>query len=743
MSRIWAIFARDLRHVRNNTVALLIIMGLAIMPSLYAWFNIAGGWDPYGNTGQVKVALANSDEGLSQSLLPVHINVGERVVASLSGSDKVDYVVTSEDKALEGVRSGRYYAAVVVPEDFTQNLLSVFSSSPTHPALDFYVNEKRNAIAAIVTGKVSGSVQTMVNEGFTEAVTEAAADLFDELSGTLDDDSLLSLASSLNASLDGALSTLERSSDDVAAYRQVLTSIIDVMESSRQVLGTDSSSLEVASMLGDAAAGVRQFDEAVGTARQGASTALDAGRVAAQDLRAAVEDAFAQADGKVGQLADALTRVDARARERLADLQGLYDKVAGLEQLVDSLSRSLEAGGELADISYVRTVTLDLSDYRNRIQGAIDRVQALLDTGQQNMNDLQAARSGAAVSKDELLALADQAMADIDSVRASFEDRVSGSLGTVASSLDDAASRAAGLSSDLRAKLDGLSPLLDDAQSGLRSLDESLGKVATKLAGTASGLRGFRDELVSATNSSNLDMVRSILGADPSRLVDFISSPVELDRQAFYPVENNGSAMTPFYTTMALWVGGTLMGILLYAGISEESRRLTGAAPRHAYFGRLLFFLMIGVCQATILMLGDLFVLHVQCVDPTLFLLTGWIASTVFINVIYALSTSFGDVGKAIGVLIMVLQVAGSGGTFPVQMLPPLFQTLYPFLPFVHAENAFRATMFGTYGNDWFVSVGTLLLFLVPALLLGVVLRKPLVPVNEWIEEKMEETGLM
>ena len=125
MSRILAVIRRDFRHVSNNVIVLLVCVGLAFMPSLYAWFNIAGGWDPYGNTGQVKVALANSDEGLEGTVIPLHINVGERVVTSLTGSTKIGYVVTSEDKAREGVASGEYYAAVVIPRDFTERLLSV------------------------------------------------------------------------------------------------------------------------------------------------------------------------------------------------------------------------------------------------------------------------------------------------------------------------------------------------------------------------------------------------------------------------------------------------------------------------------------------------------------------------------------------------------------------------------------------------------------------------------------------
>ena len=237
--------------------------------------------------------------------------------------------------------------------------------------------------------------------------------------------------------------------------------------------------------------------------------------------------------------------------------------------------------------------------------------------------------------------------------------------------------------------------------------------------------------------------MRTIFAGDPNALVDFFSAPVALERTAVYAVENNGSAMAPYYTTMALWVGGTLMGILIFTGISAAAMEETRAKPRHAYLGRLAFFVVLGALQSTILLLGDLFFLKIQCAHPLQFMLTGWLASFVFINIVFALSATFGDVGKAIGVLFMVVQVAGSGGTFPVEMLPKLFQTLYRFLPFVSSETAFRETICGMYGNVWLHSMGVLALYLVPALLLGLVLRKPFVPINEWIEEHLEETKFM
>ncbi len=745
MRRIFAVFKRDINHVRGNAIALLVCMGLAIMPALYAWFNIAGGWDPYANTGQVKVALANSDRGITGTVLPFKVNVGERVVSSLSGSDKIDYVVTDENKATEGVRSGEYYAAVVIPKNFSSDLLSVLSSKPTHPQLDYYVNEKRNAIASIVTGKATGSVQSLVDKGLTESMGTVVTEVFSEISSALDDDGLMSVASNLSGTLDTTIDSLERSADDLLAYQAAVASIREVMETSASLVGSNSASLDAAGMLGDAADGVREFDAAAQTATNAANSAIDKGKASTQDIENAINSAFDSASGQADELEEALGRVDAIAQARRDDLQRFHDALERLNGTIVDLNKELEEEGHLESISieYSLQVKNDISDLLGRVNNAMQTIDELSTTIDKTKTDLQTSRSDVETSRKTLQGLAQQATQQIEAVRNQYQNNLGGSLGDVADSIDDAAAKAADISSSIEGEAQKIAPMVGNATDGLSNLETSLDNAAEKLRNTAEKLRKMSEALANAATSGNLDLVRSILSGDPATLVDFLAAPVQLDRNAIFHVENNGSAMTPYYTTMALWVGGTLMGVLLYAGISKKAQEETGAQPRHAYFGRLLFFLTLGAIQSTTLLLGDVYFLGVQCQNPILFLITGWVASTVFINIIYSLATSFGDVGKAIAVFIMVLQVAGSGGTFPVEMLPKPFQLAYPFLPFVHSENAMRAAMFGTYNNDWLMELGLLAAFLIPALILGLLLRKPFVPVNEWIEEKMEETKLM
>lgn len=126
-----------------------------------------------------------------------------------------------------------------------------------------------------------------------------------------------------------------------------------------------------------------------------------------------------------------------------------------------------------------------------------------------------------------------------------------------------------------------------------------------------------------------------------------------------------------------------------------------------------------------------------------LFMISGWISSLVFTNIIYTLTVSFGDIGKALSVIILVIQIAGSSGTFPIEVTPKFFQNVYPFLPFTYAINAMRETIAGFYGNQYLIYLLQVLAFLPFALLLGLVLRRPLIKFNRFFDERLEDTHLM
>lgn len=281
------------------------------------------------------------------------------------------------------------------------------------------------------------------------------------------------------------------------------------------------------------------------------------------------------------------------------------------------------------------------------------------------------------------------------------------------------------------------------ASGNLDGMHATLGHTAEDLESAVTRISELQGELSDALDSSDMDQVRTILLTSPAELGAFMAEPVSIERHAVFPVENNGSAMAPFYTTLAIWIGGVVLAALIKATPSARALQETGCTVTQAYLGRLALFCGTGIIQAAIICLGDVGYLGVQCAHPGLFLLAGCVASVVFISIIFALTSSFGDIGKAVAVVLMVVQVAGAGGTFPAQMLPPVFQTIYAWPPFVHAEGAMRAALFGIYNGDFWIQLAILAAYAVPAVALGLLLRRPTAHTVKRFEEALESTHVM
>lgn len=752
MQRFFAFVKRDAEHVFANVISLVVCVGMVVVPSFYAWFNIAGSWDPYGNTGNLKVAVANSDAGYTGELIPMSLNMGERMTSSLVESTSIGYTMTSEDEAIEGVQSGKYYAAIVFPEDFTTDMMSVLSSSATKPKVLFYQNEKANAIAQIVTNKASTAVQQDIDESFASSVTSVGAGVLEDLTNYLDDDQLAEFTGKLNSAVTDAQKGLQETASTTRSFASILDSASSLLGNG---MGGASDSVKATAEVGDGlretAGDVRSLSSAVDGATDSVNKALASSSASMDKVKASIDDAFSDAGDAAGASQAALESAAGTVDTQVAELDKLLDALGQTDTLTKTWYESWDNGadpgftgqiGVSRDDVYSAYVTVDgLNSSVRSLRASLADLSAGL---RKTAGDVGTASGAAADSKQQLDDLVDKAKSGITSVQGDFEGDLRQSLGDLASKIDSAASDADAIGSSISSTLDAVngtaasaSKDLDDTKTSVSSAADSLDKAATKLGDLTSALDG-------ALATGDMGTIRAILSGGSTALADFIAEPVSIDRDAIYPIENNGSAMAPFYTTLAIWIGGVVIAALVKCKPSEDALRETGAKPRHAYLGRMVFFVLIGFAQTLLILLGDLFFLGIQCEHPVLFVLAGMMASFVFVNIIYALTASFGDVGKAIAVVLMVIQVAGSGGTFPVQMLPQgFFQAAYPWLPFVHSENAMRAAMFGVYNGDFWGELAMLAAYLVPALLLGLLLRKPVVRLNDWIEEKIESTKLM
>ena len=734
---------RDLGRLRGNVIALVVIVGITVVPTFYAWFNIAGSWDPYGNTKNLKVAVANTDKGYKSDLIPVDINAGERVVSDLRESTTMGYVFTDKAEAIDGLKAGRYYAAIIIPEDFTENMVTVLSDEPKKPQVLFYQNEKANAIAQIVTEKASAAVEADIDSSFADTLTEVGAGALKQIGNAADDGRLTQIAGKVDGSVADAEAALADAASNMRSYAKLTAATEKLLGGATGAADSSlAGSLDAARTLRTTADGVNDLGDAVDGTVDSLNAALKKGSSGMDAVSDAIDDAYGVAGGQTDKLASALqTANDQYVKTVLAQLRSLSDALAGTDTVYEQYEESYHKGNVQIDSVYETRLTIQ--GLNARVQQSIKELEELSGQLDSTVAALKQGKADAEASRKKLQGMVDKAKADLKQVNATYESDVRGSLQGLAGEIRSAAADAESLSAGIEGTLSSVRATSKRAADGLGDAGTSLNTAADELDASAGKLADLHARLKAALDSGDVQQIRDVLSADPAALASFISAPVDVHRDPVFPIENNGSAMTPFYTTLAIWIGGVVLAALVKTNPSEAALEETGAGHTAAYVGRLALFCGIGLLQSTLICTGDVLYLGTQAAHPALFFLAGWVASITFVNIIFALTASFGDVGKAVAVVLMVLQVAGSGGTFPQQMLPPVFQAIYPFLPFVQSENAMRAAMFGLYGNDFWVSLAKLAAFIVPALVLGLVLRRPVIRANEWVERKLESTKVM
>ncbi len=762
MKLIWGIFKRDMCHATRNVIAVIVSMGLVVVPALYAWFNIAASWDPYGNTKALKVAVANNDKGYKSDLVPVRINVGETIISTLRANDQLDWQFVNSDKAIDGVESGEYYAAIVIPKSFSADMMTLFSPDIKHAQLKYYLNEKINPIAPHITDQGATTVVNTIDKTFAKTIAQVGLDLASNILRYSQSPQMAEYMRNLDDNLTTVADTLTGASQQVTSYSQLLGSANDIVDSTGRLLSSATK------------AG-RQARNALKQGKSGATSITSAGASVTSSVNTALDqvtNVLDQVAAKANKAFDALGKDSDTAASQLATLS---EQVSSGESLYDtyitSLNHMRESVEQLPDSDSAKQALLEAIDREITLLEAAKGdsqklAQQLKDASTQVTQDTAAAEH----SRKEILGRIASAKQSITDVRDDYTTNVKPKIDALASTVSTLISQTDGMITQLNGTADDLDDVTSGVGSNMASIQSTLGAIAKKLDSSAATVKELITKLDagdsdSVSDSGESDELRALTTANASTLSTLISAPVALHRVAVYPIANYGSAMAPFYTILSIWVGAIILCAMLKVTISDREKAhvlgLGDALPRiagpsrpgnasrwglrldHEYFGRYAIFALLALLQGTLVCLGDMYFLGVQANHALQFLAVGWIAALVFSNIVYTLTVSFGDIGKAVAVVLLVMQVAGSGGTFPIETLPKFFQLLYPFLPFPHAIDAMHAAMAGSYGNEYLLDMVYLALFLIPSLLLGLVLRKPVIRLNTWVSRNLESTKVM
>ena len=860
LSNIFQIYRRDWKNILHNPVALLIVVGLLVLPSLYAWVNLVACWDPYGNTNGIKVAVVNLDKGVT--LEGNAINAGDEIVKNLQGNDAIGWQFVEEDDAEYGLTHDRYYAMLEIPEDFTKQLVNVLDGDYQKPQIIYRVNEKSNAIAPKITDTGAKTVTNEVSKAILEVVDKVVFSMGNDMGQGLESNEskikrLRDVVLTVNANFNELEAELEKAQEGLATVEELLATAdesVPLMEDGIHQLKDFSAQSDV--LLGDAeqfrADGVAyigdKFDQCqqlVDETRallQETRTKLDSTEDLVRDvppllekaeaLQAALEDVLRwleqqdiqepdydkwlqllqSAENAAEKLVDVLQRLEqdpeqvqqvivvmydtadvalqkqetalklvemelqalleaaqteeertfltqkieqtqqaqAALQQTIADNQSKREAVAAMApeevaakidsivqevtqaqakvQAVEALVQKLQNSG----IS-VETILQDLRDVDSLLGRGIEQVRSLLETADK-----------AFVLSDEILDTAEETLDEIEramqEITAQYENRwadmLDGIFADLYQTLDDlneALERADGAVPKISDLLQQASDTETKGADLLAQLNKAVPEAKAELARLSQIMNKFSD--------SNLDTLISLLENDTDAAADYFSGPVELKEERLYHMDNYGTAMAPFYTILSLWVGCLLLSAVLTteAKPAEAERANT---MMEEYFGKMLTFLTIGIGQSLIVALGDKFILGVTVVDLPLFLGVSVFASIIFMLIVYSLVSILGVVGKAVCVILLVFQIAGAGGTFPVEVMPEFYQIIQPYLPFTYAIGAMREAVAGPAAESLWYDFWHLLIFGAMGLAIGMLLKKPLHPLMEWFNRKFKESGI-
>lgn len=703
MITIFRVFLSDVKRLRSNVVAIVIIMGLSIIPALYAWFNIMSNWDPYGTsaTSQMKVAVCSQDSGVEIGSLS--LNVGDEVITGLKENTTIGWVFTaSKDEALEGVNSGDYYAALIVPESFTTDFISFLGGDPKNPTIAYYENSKKNAIATKITGKAKTAVQEQVNQKVISTLTEVLTE-----SGKIlaeNDENGVDIVASTADQLDELDSSLQTYVNILNTFSLVTASASDLAESAQSLLINtqgifDSSQDSVSNMQSSVLSGAQTAD----TVSSLIGISLDS---VEQDLTL------------LSDQMDTLTVGDS------------FDSIRNQVDTAKTMSKST--------ISVLKDIFVETDQYVS----AVDKSFKQLNT------DLTAFKKDANVTAQSLKHLKRTIKADIKDcknsirkIRNTYQYQVQPDVSRSVLRMEQALIQTGKMLNNIESSFGTIDRALESYQTTLDSGTDDITATKDYIVSLQSDIRKLSKSLRALSGDEQYNEMMDLLKNDPTLMASFMASPVSMETKAVYPIETYGSAMAPFYTVLAIWVGALILVALIHVKVAPVEN--LKVRPWQAYFGRYITFFLIGQAQTAITVLGDLFYVDIQCPHPFLFWLASAASSFVFTLLIYSLTVAMGNVGEAVAVIVMVIQVAGAGGTFPIEVLPEVYQMIYKFLPFTYCMNALRECVGGLYKNDYWMDLRALGIYILISLFIGLVVAVPLRRLNKVIERSKEKSKVM
>lgn len=711
-SKVHEILYKDCQEVMKNRLITIIVVALMIFPSLYAWFNIEAFWDPYGNTKNLSVAIVNQDK--DYEFKNQKLNFGNDIVKNLKENRSLDWNFVNSKTAVEGLNTGRYYAILTIPKDFTKSLMSVTQVDVMKARIIYTTNEKTNAIAEKITDQGANKLQAKISNHLIQVISKTSLGAMGGISNMTDDitPKLTEMKKSLQR-LDAQLVNSKKLAENnknmigdldksLASSKASLDAIKRTMNSAKKIND------DIGSMATDATSGIQNSSASLKSALRDVSRILESSVNLAQSLNSIGDKGAQQAVISIGNIKDKIDQAAIRVNnisQVLNDINVVNSNV--LNNAVTRLNNEYRS----------------LTDASSRLAGIIDQVNSTSSLTYSQVQDIV-----------NIVADSNKGINDIIS---DFDDLVTRPLSRVNGNVST-------ITGDIRSMVDStgqLYPSVNNFINTASTLNGRVGSSITILESSIDILRGQVSDSIKMIdeiqNNKDLKAFNNVIKSNILERADFIKNPVEIKEEKLYKMANYGSSMAPFYSVLAAWVGVIILSTILSTEPSKQYRSID------RYLGRLSFFLILSLIQSIIISTGDLLLLGVTAKEPVLFILILMLCSIAFCILIFTLVSCFKTLGKGIAMFLLVIQIGGSGGTFPVQMTPTFFRTINSVIPFTYGINACREAIGGVYMQNLLGDIGALLLFAIIPLIFGIMFKEDINDLLEPLSEKFEKSFLM
>ena len=656
------------RHLFDNKILLISMAVISFIPILYSGFFLGSIWDPYGQTKNLPVAFVNEDKGAS--LNGKSLNVGESVEKKLKDNHDLGWEFVSKQQADAGVNSGHFYAVVTIPSDFSQKAASITKSEPQQAVINFTTTPAKNYIGSLVSNQAAAKVKSSVSEQITQAYAKGILENLDKLGIGLD--TAANGASTLHdglGRLQSGTQTYVGGVKQLAVNQQSLTGgLAQLSDGSRKLqagLGQLSNNLPTESQLSQLSDGMKQLQSGI------------------NQLNASVSNpspALVAQQNKVETEAQTLKKT---VEDSKSDLSAAGDTLRTLDtQAAASSSKSTTIS--LPQISSIYRAFTEIQTIIEQTRTLREDLQALKQQLSAQQTQLQAGVSVLNNGVNQLAPNAITAFNGYNSVRFANNQLLAGSasltngLSEAKSGSQKLANGASLLESRSGALIDGTSQLTNGADT-----------LANKLADASNRIK------IQPTGATTQQQ---------------IANPVKSEMAEKGNVPNYGYALSPYVLSLSLFVGAIVLNVIypIRKTFSEQESAIRWWLSKASVAGVAAFM------QATILMLVMVFFLGLTPEHPAHFIGAIYLTSFAYMSIVSLLVIVLDNPGRFLAMILLVLQLGSSEGTFPIQTANGFFQAINPLVPMTYSIRALRQAISGGldnafYGGSMWVLAGFLL----------------------------------